>query len=69
MSWLVKPKKHSEKHLDYVLHGVKCLVKVQDGYVYVEATAKTHEDVKVLRHMISRFLASVCKGLEEYEGK
>ncbi|HIQ29543.1 MAG TPA: hypothetical protein EYH45_03160 [Candidatus Caldiarchaeum subterraneum] len=67
MSWLVKPRRREGRDVDYVVYGVRCVVRVQDGYVYVEAAAKTKDDVEMLRRIVSRCLAKLSKGLRGYE--
>ena len=60
MSWLVKPRPGSGKDAEErVVRGVKCVVRVVDGYVTLEAAAKTRDDLVILRRVISSCLDSL----------
>ena len=62
MSWLVKPRRREYAGGEHVISGVKCVVKVHDGYVIIEAMARNQRDLKILRRILDRCLSNALNG-------
>jgi len=65
MAWLIRPSrlKNEYDRSEEVISGVRCVVKVVDGDIVVEAAARSERDIALLKKILNDNLSMLLSKL------